>query len=732
MDAVREFRFDVDGMHCGSCVARVERALHSAPGVVDAHVNLTTGAARIMATTDADAVRQVIAGAGYAATMRKAADDPMVAGGTDAAGIRQFVIAAALTLPVFVLEMGGHLIPAFHHWVMQNIGQYNSWAVQFVLCTAVLAWPGRGFFTRGVPSLLRGAPDMDALVVLGTGAAWAFSTIALFAPALLPPGSPAVYFEAASVIVTLILMGRWLEARAKGQTGAAIQRLVGLRPQTARVLRADGEAEVPIADLAIGDVVIIRPGERVPTDGQIETGASFVDESMVTGEPIPAEKGAGDALIGGTINGDGALQMQVSAVGAATVLSGIIRMVQEAQDMRLPVQALVNRIAAWFVPAVMVIAAVTVICWLIWGPDPALPLALVAGVSVLIIACPCAMGLATPTSIMVGTGRAAELGVLFRRGTALQILQDVDVVAFDKTGTLTMGCPVLTDVIAQDGDRQALLRQVAAVEAMSEHPLAAPILEAVEGPLPSATDFRAVPGAGLRAVVNGDLLVIGTARFLEEAHVDTAGLQQQAASLAADGKTPMLVAKNGQPAGVIAVADTVRPGAEQVVQALHHQGKRVVMISGDRSETAASVAAQLGIDQVIEEVMPAEKVDAVRTLQQQGKVAFVGDGINDAPALAVADVGVAMGAGTDVAIESADVVLMSGDPAQVLNGIAVSRATLRNIKQNLGWAFGYNILLIPVAAFGLLSPGLAAGAMALSSVLVVSNALRLKWVGGMS
>ncbi|MEJ6478513.1 MAG: copper-translocating P-type ATPase [Octadecabacter sp.] len=734
-------RLQIDGMSCASCLAKVEGALNDVSGVTTANVNLASGVASVtMLTNDTSALIAAVQSVGYSATPVNDTARPVDRNADDARRLGwRVLIAAALTLPIFVVEMGGHLFPAVHHWINRVVGMQDSWLIQFVLATLVLAVPGRGFFAKGVPALLRGGPDMNALVVMGTSAAWLFSTVAVFRPQWLPDGTIAVYFEAAAVIVTLILLGRWLEARAKGRTGAAIRKLVGLRPATARVERDGDVVEVSVADVKRGDILQVRPGERIAVDGVLREGSSWVDESMITGEPVPVEKTKGAMLVGGTVNGNGALRMRATAVGADTMLARIIAMVEEAQGARLPVQDLVNWITSWFVPAVMVIAALTVVVWFVFGPAPALPFALVAGVSVLIIACPCAMGLATPTSIMVGTGRAAELGVLFRQGDALQALQGVSVVAFDKTGTLTEGRPVLTDITALDGDEDALLTQVAAVEALSEHPLGRAIVQTAKDKgltLPAVRDFAAITGFGLRATTDAGLVLVGAARLLVREGVDTGPLAQMADRLAQQGKTPMLVAIDGRAVGILAVADRAKPTAKATVAALHARGLRVAMITGDTAATAQVIADELGIDQVIAEVLPEGKVDAVKALQLSGsKVAFVGDGINDAPALATADVGVAIGTGTDVAVESADVVLMSGDPSGVVNAIAVSRATLRNIKQNLGWAFGYNVLLIPVAAgilfplWGvMLSPQLAAGAMAMSSVLVLANALRLRWV----
>jgi Cu+-exporting ATPase len=736
----QRLRFAVEGMTCATCAGKVERALLSVPGVLAATVNLADNVASATAITrDIQAMQAAVAAVGYAATPIASGTRPADRSGDETARLsRLTLVAAALTLPVFVLEMGGHLYPALHHLIAQSIGMETSWLIQFLLTTLVLVWPGRQFFAKGVPALVRLSPDMNSLVVLGTSAAWGFSVVALFAPGLLPDGTRAVYFEAAAVIVTLILLGRWLEARAKGRTGAAIKRLIGLRPALARVARGDTFAEVPIEDVRRGDVLQIRPGERIPVDGVIREGTSAVDESMITGEPLPVEKTKGALLVGGTVNGNGALRMRATAVGSETMLARIIAMVEEAQGARLPVQDLVNAITRWFVPAVMAVALATVAVWLAFGPAPALPFALVAGVAVLIIACPCAMGLATPTSIMVGTGRAAELGVLFRQGDALQALQGVAVVAFDKTGTLTRGKPEVTDIVPLGMTDDALLALVAAVEALSEHPLAGAIVRAAKEKglaLTVARDFAAVPGHGLKAKVGDHAVLIGTGRFMTLEGVDAVAMTGQAATLAARGRTPIMVAVDGKAAGVIAVADRIKPTAAATVRALHDKGLKVAMITGDTRATAQVIASELGIDEVRAEVLPEGKVAAIRDLQKLGKVAFVGDGINDAPALAAADVGVAIGTGTDVAVESAHVVLMSGDPSGVVNAIEISRRTMGNIRQNLGWAFGYNVLLIPVAAgvlypvWGvLLSPALAAGAMALSSVLVVSNALRLRWV----
>lgn len=736
-----ETELSIAEMTCASCVGRVQKALAAVPGVVSASVNLASESATVRFAAGQVATGDLVAAvarAGYAATPATAAasEDRSTRKSREADALgRMTLIAAALALPVFVLEMGGHLVPAFHHFIAGSIGMQTSWLIQFVLTTLVLIWPGRQFYTKGVPALLRGAPDMNALVAVGTGAAYAFSVVALFAPGVLPAGTSAVYFEAAAVIVVLILFGRMLEARAKGRTGAAIARLVALRPATARVERGGEVVDLALDQITVGDRLHLRPGERIAVDGTVASGQSHVDESMISGEPAPVLKTPGAALVGGTVNGAGALVYTATHVGNDTVLAGIIRMVESAQGARLPIQALVDRITLWFVPGVLALAALTVLVWLVFGPAPTLAHALVAGVSVLIIACPCAMGLATPTSIMVGTGRAADLGVLFRKGEALQALQSVRVVAFDKTGTLTEGRPEVTDILLQPGfDEAQVLALAAGAEAASEHPVGAAILRAAQGRgvAPGvASEFASITGHGVRAVVGGAVVLVGSARLMAREGVALPGGDAPEA-LARQGRTVFCLAVDGTLAAIIGVADRIKPGAPAAIAALHDLGVKVAMITGDGATTAQIIADQLGIDTVVAGVLPEGKVEALRGLRGAGPVAFVGDGINDAPALASADIGIAIGTGTDIAIEAADVVLMSGDLAGVVNALALSRATMRNIRENLIWAFGYNAALIPVAAgvlypaFGvLLSPALAAGAMALSSVFVVGNALRL-------
>lgn len=733
--------YDISGMHCASCVGRVERALLAMPEVASAYVNLASEEAIVEGLPDNAAeahVADLITQAGYPAKIKVAGAgraEKAALKAREAADLgRMTLIAAALTLPVFVVEMGGHAVPAVHHWVAGTIGQQASWTLQFILITIVMAWPGRQFYLRGLPALFTGAPDMNALVAMGTLAAWGFSVVALFAPSLLPSGTAAVYFEAAGVIVALILLGRYLEARAKGRTGEAIARLVNLRPKTALAWRNDTWVNVALDQIEIGDTLRVVPGQTIPADGTVTSGQSYVDESMMTGEPIPVEKAVGARVVGGTLNGTGALVLQVSHVGEASVLAQIIRMVEDAQGARLPVQDLVNRITFWFVPVVIGLAVCTVLAWLVFGPDPALQFALVAGVSVLIVACPCAMGLATPTSIMVGTGRAADMGILFRKGSALQALQSVRTVVFDKTGTLTKGRPEVTDVaFASEVDQAEVLMLAASLEAHSEHPIAKALVKCAGSATAQVKEFQAVVGQGARAQVDGKAVFVGSARLLDDAGIETTKMIGASATWAAQGKTLVFVAVDGRAVAVLAVADTLKSTTAQALQALSDMGLKLAVITGDTEASAKAMTAGLPIDHIVAQAMPDEKLSALSTLQ--GPVAFVGDGINDAPALAAADVGIAVGTGTDIAIESADVVLMSGDLRAVANAMRISDHTMRNIRQNLFWAFAYNALLIPVAAgvfypmFGmLLSPALAAGAMALSSVFVLSNALRLRWV----
>ncbi|SDU89748.1 heavy metal translocating P-type ATPase [Pseudomonas mucidolens] len=737
----------IEGMTCASCVGRVEKALAKIPGVLEANVNLATERARVRHLAGVVCVADLevaVKKAGYTARHLSAeapneGDQDTARRDDEARALqRSMWVAAILTLPVFVLEMGSHLIPALHHWVMDVIGQQMNWYVQFALASLVLFGPGLRFFRKGVPALLRGAPDMNSLVSVGTAAAYGYSLVATFVPDMLPQGTAHVYFEAAAVIVTLILLGRTLEAGAKGRTSQAIKRLVGLQAKTARVERNGATLEIALDQVTTGDVVLVRPGEKVPLDGELIEGASYVDESMISGEPVPVSKEVGAEVVGGTLNKTGAFSFRVTKVGANTVLAQIIRLVEQAQGSKLPIQALVDKVTMWFVPVVMAAAMATFLVWLIVGPAPALSFALVNAVAVLIIACPCAMGLATPTSIMVGTGRAAELGVLFRKGEALQALRDVTVIALDKTGTLTKGRPELTDLVPAEGfEYDEVLALVAAVETRSEHPIGEAIVLAARDKgimLAPVEAFAATPGFGVSATVGGRTVAVGADRFMTQLGLDVMRFQSTAQHLGEQGKSPLYAAIDGRLAAVIAVADPIKPTTPEAIKALHALGLKVAMITGDNAATAAAIAKQLGIDEVAAEVLPDGKVAALKQLRSHGaRVAFVGDGINDAPALAEADVGLAIGTGTDVAIEAADVVLMSGDLRGVPNAIALSQATIRNIQQNLFWAFAYNAVLIPVAAGALypvngtlLSPIFAAAAMALSSIFVLGNALRLK------
>ncbi|MCS4297385.1 MULTISPECIES: heavy metal translocating P-type ATPase [Acinetobacter] len=741
-DAATEL--SIDGMTCASCVSRVEKALKAVPGVKEANVNLATERATITGTANVAALIAAIDKAGYDAKEIQTAlpdlTEHLEKKDQERAELkRDLILATIFALPVFILEMGSHLIPGMHHLIAQTIGIQNSWYLQFILTTLVLVIPGRRFYIHGLPALLRLAPDMNSLVAVGTLAAYLFSIVATFIPSILPAGTVNVYYEAAAVIVALILLGRFLEAKAKGRTSEAIQRLVSLQAKVAHVSRNNQIVDIPIDQVVVGDFIIVKPGERVPVDGKVIEGKSFVDESMITGEPIPVEKKIDSEVVGGTINQNGTLSFKAVAVGGETMLAQIIRLVEQAQGSKMPIQAVVDKITLWFVPAVMAAAVLTFLIWLIFGPSPALTFALVNAVAVLIIACPCAMGLATPTSIMVGTGRGAELGVLFRKGEALQLLKDAKVVAVDKTGTLTEGHPVLTDFeVTEFFQRDHVLSMVAAVESRSEHPIAKAIVDAAikeNLTLPKVNQFDSVTGMGVYAAIdeNGDIH-IGADRYMLQLNIDISPFASAAQRLGDEGKSPLYVAINGKLAGIIAVADPIKSTTPSAIKALHQLGLKVAMVTGDNARTAQAIARQLGIDEVIAEVLPEGKVKAVQSLKAKyGNIAFVGDGINDAPALAEADVGLAIGTGTDVAIESADVVLMSGNLQGVANAIALSKATIGNIHQNLFWAFAYNTMLIPVAAgllypaYGiLLSPIFAAGAMALSSVFVLANALRLR------
>nr|MBA3620031.1 copper-translocating P-type ATPase [Acidothermales bacterium] len=641
-------------------------------------------------------------------------------------------LGAVLTAPVLYAAMVAHFISGDY---VPDLLE-NPW-VQLVLSAPVMLLIGWPIHRTGLLALRNRSADMNTLISLGTIAAFGYSLLATVAPQALPEDVREVYYEVVSFIITIILLGRLIEARARAGTGDAIRSLVELAPRTARVLRGGTETEIPVDDVVVGDEIVVRPGEKVPVDGIIVRGRSTLDESMVTGESVPVEKTDGDTVIGATINTTGAFTMRATKVGADTMLAQIVKLVQEAQSSKAPIQRIADLVASYFVPAAVFIAIAAFAVWFVLGPDPSLTFALVAAVSVLIIACPCALGLATPLSIMVGTGKGARAGVLIRSAEALETAHKLHTVVLDKTGTITQGKPALTDVLPAPGvDEKELLRLVASTERSSEHPLAQAIVAGGRDrglELTEPATFDSVTGKGVRATVDGRELLIGNARLLADAGIPTTELEQRAAALAEAGKTPMFIALDGRPAGLVAVADTIKPDSAAAVRGLHALGLEVAMITGDNRRTAQAVAAQVGIDRVLAEVLPEDKADEVRTLQDEGKlVAMVGDGVNDAPALAQADVGVAIGTGTDVAIEAADVTLVSGDLRGLVTAVALSKATMRNIRQNLVLAFAYNTAAIPIAAGvlypvtgALLSPMIAAAAMAASSLSVVLNAGRL-------
>jgi Cu+-exporting ATPase len=743
--AIAKTTLHVGEMTCASCVSSVEDALRAVPGVVDANVNLATERATVRSiagTVSQQELAEAVRRAGYETNVEASENDDS-SGDDDRKRMgRRLGWALAFTIPIFILEMGPMVVPGMEAW-LHDITPEQTWRhVLFVLATVVQFGPGWYFYRKGWASLKRGSPDMNALVMIGTSAAYGYSVVATFIPGVLPAEAVHVYYEAAATIIALILMGNYLESLAKGRANSAIRKLLDLQAQTARVVRDGQEVEIPVEDVVVGDLVRVRPGEKIPVDGEVVEGTSRIDESMLTGEPAPVRKQAGDDVTGATINQTGSLTVKATRVGADTALAQIVQMVEEAQGSKPPIQGIADRVVRIFVPTVIALALLTFGAWMVLGPQPPLTYALVASVSVLIIACPCAMGIATPISVMVGTGKAAELGIFVREGEALQALQEAGTIALDKTGTLTQGRPELTDlrVLAGTEDGAAeddVLALAAAVETRSEHPIGEALVRAAQErglTLAEPSGFEAVPGRGVEAQVEGRAVAIGSARYMERLGVDPSPARKDAEALASEGKSPLLVAVDGQLAAVMAVADPLKDTTPVAIRSLHELGLKVVMITGDTRRTAEAIARQLGIDEVRAEVLPDEKAQAVRQLQQPGRpVAFIGDGINDAPALAQADVGIAIGTGTDVAIEAGDIVLTSGDLRGIPNAQALSKATLRNIKQNLFWAFAYNVLLIPVAAGALyplsgvlLSPALAALAMVFSDFFVLGNALRLR------
>jgi Cu+-exporting ATPase len=743
-EELAEISLPIVGMTCASCVGRVERYLGNAEGVAEANVNLASERATVRfdpARIDRGGLVAAVERAGYevgrtVGAGQDAAESEAAEDRARAAERRELLWSALAATGIGLAMMAVMLWPGGVPWPMERV---NVWMlapatfVQFVL--------GRRFLVRAARGLRHGELTMDTLVSMGTLAAYGYSLVVTLLPeAVMGAGlGGETYFDSAAVIIGLVLLGRWLEARARGRAAGAVKALLRLRPATARVLRDGREVDLPLDEVRAGDLLRVRPGDRVPVDGAIVEGASTLDESMLTGESIPVERGRGDQVIGGTMNASGSFVMRAERVGRDTTLGQIVRLVEQAQGSKAPIQRVADRVTAWFVPAVLVLATLAFAGWMLVGPEPRLPFALSAAIAVLIIACPCAMGLATPTAIMVGTGKGAEAGILVRNAGALETAGRIATIVLDKTGTITRGEPRLEAVVPLDGtDPDGLLSLAAAAERGSEHPLAEAIVRGAEDrklPIPGLDGFESQPGGGVRAVVDGRSLVIGTEAFLREAGVDAAPLGTQAAAQAERGRTPVMVAVDGRAVGILAVADPVKAESAEAVRRLQAAGIDVWMITGDRLAVARAIGAHVGIgpDRILAEVRPADKAARVSELRAAGPVAMVGDGVNDAPALATADLGIAIGTGADVAVQASDVTLVGDDLRSVPAAIRLSRATMRTIRQNLGWAFGYNVLLIPVAAGllypitgWLLSPALAAAAMALSSVSVVTNSLRLR------
>ena len=732
-------RIGIKGMSCASCVSKIEKALKTTQGVLEASVNLSTEEAQVTylpEMTDMHKIVQAIEETGYKAVPIKGdlpEDQERKERERDYKKLRnKFVFAAVVSVPI-LLGSFPEVITFLQSWTEQA-----RWIVLFLLTLPVLVYSGAQFFTGAWGALKHRSADMNTLIALGTGAAFVYSTVATFLPQLLPQSMRNVYFDTTAVIVTLILLGKLLEARAKGRTSEAIKKLMGLQAKTARVVRNGKEVDIPIEEVLVGDEILVRPGEKIPVDGIVVQGSSSVDESMITGESLPVKKQDGDEVIGATINKTGSFHFRATKVGKDTALAQIIKMVQQAQGSKAPIQRLADVISGYFVPVVIVIAILSFVVWYDFGPEPSLTFALITFVTVLIIACPCALGLATPTSIMVGTGKGAENGILIKDGEALETAYKMNAIVLDKTGTITLGRPAITDIITSNHyNAKELLRLAASVERGSEHPLGEAILENAKEKdieLVEPESFDAIPGQGVQAEVDGHKVIMGNLKLMKDRKITLNGLDQQASQLADAGKTPMFVAIDGKSAGIIAVADPIKDDSVRAIKQLKSLGLEVIMITGDNRRTAEAIAREVGIDRVLAEVQPEDKAFEVKKLQLEGKVVgMVGDGINDAPALAQANVGIAIGTGTDVAIEASDITLIKGHLSSVATAIKLSKATMRNIKQNLVGSFLYNTLGIPIAAgalypvFGiLLSPIIASAAMAASSVTVLSNALRLR------
>ena len=742
-------RIPIKGMHCSSCVVRVELALNMTPGVMFARANLGPGAVDIEyqpETTDFSAIRRAIETAGYRVAEPKIGStgdslDPAEAANEEEYRtlMGKFWFAAAISIPVMAFSYPD-LIPGLRDWMpMGSDTRRIVWALLGVLSLPVLVWAGSQFFTGMWYALKHRAANMHTLIAIGVTAAFLYSIVAVAWPGIFPdPSLAEVFWDVTDVVVALVVLGLALEIKAKGRTSQAIKKLIGLQAKTARVLREGKELDIPVEEVTVNEIVIVRPGEKVPVDGRVTAGTSAIDESMITGESMPVEKQIGDEVIGGTLNKTGSFRFTATKVGKDTALATIINMVKDAQGSKAPIQRVVDTVSGYFVPAVMILAVMAAVVWYDFGPEPRLIFATVIFVTTLIIACPCALGLATPTSLTVGIGKGAENGILIRSGDALQAAEKLDAIILDKTGTITKGEPALTDVVVTAGYGEAdVLRLTASLERGSEHPLGEAIVKGAEARKLNLTDsegFAAIPGHGVRGRIEGHDVLFGNAKLLRDREITLAGLEADWARLANEGKTPMYVGIDGKAAGLIAVADTVKPDSKAAIDALKALGIEVVMLTGDNERTGRAIARQVGIERVLAEVLPDDKAHEVRKLQLEGKsVGMVGDGVNDAPALAQADVGFAIGTGTDVAIEASDVTLIKGSLIGVVTAIEISRATMRNVRQNLVGAFGYNTLGIPVAMGALypfigllLSPLIAAAAMAFSSVTVVSNANRLR------